>query len=531
MITQKLTKNFVSLSRLFSDENLTKKAYMNALAAGLDYAARLITGFIVTPILVAGLGDTLYGVWKTLGNLTGYISAASGRPTQALKFTTANLQNSTDYEEKRRYVASAVIVWVLFLPLLATLGGIVAWFAPTWIKGLPLSAYGIVRLAAGLLMVDMIATAITLLPQAVLEGENLAYKRMGLSAMLVFVGAGLAVLALYLNTGLVGVSVAELSTTLLTGIFFLWVVRSYVPWFGVSRPSKQKVTSFFGLSGWFLIWRLVMQLMTASDLIILGMLGSAKLVTTYSLTKYAPETLINIIAIVVFGSTPGLGGIIGSGDLKKAARLRGEIMLLTWLLSIILGSTILVWNHTFINIWVGPERFAGSLQNFLILVLITQFVLIRNDANIIDLTLKLSRKTILGLISALLSVIAAVVMVGFFKTGILGLIIGLIIGRSVLSLAYPLEIGRFLGVSISSQLKGALRPLLVTAIFFSLATLIDSYLSRAPSFSISWMSFFFMAAMTTVITTPLAFFTGLTRDQQERIIERVRLVISGVIKF
>src|SRR5215216_7443011 len=129
MITARLSTNLRVIGRLFSGENLTQKAYMNALAAALDYGARLITGFIVTPFLVSGLGDTLYGVWRTLGNLTGYISAASGRPSQALKFTTASLQSSTDYEEKRRNVTSALIVWILFLPILSVLGGVVVWFA------------------------------------------------------------------------------------------------------------------------------------------------------------------------------------------------------------------------------------------------------------------------------------------------------------------------------------------------------------------------------------------------------------------
>jgi len=526
MTTFKSTNTFIFFSKLFSDENLTKKAYMNALAATLDYGARLITGFVVTPFLVSGLGDTLYGVWRTLGNLTGYISAASGRPSQALKFTTANLQSSTDYEEKRRNVASALIVWVFFLPLLSVLGGVVVWFAPIWIKNLAPGLYGIVRVAAGLLVVDMIATTLTVLPQSVLEGENLGYKRMGLSATLIFVGAGSAMLALYLNTGLVGVSVAELSTTLLTGLFFLWVVRSYVPWFGIARPSKQMVRQFFGLSSWFLIWRLVTQLMTASDLIILGTFASVQLVTIYSLTKYAPETLINIVAIVVFGSSPGLGGIIGSGDLKKAARVRSEIMLLTWLVTVIVGSTILLWNRSFIRLWVGPERYAGSMENFLILLLITQFVLIRNDANIIDLTLDLSRKVLLGLFSAVVSVVSAALLVGYFKTGIIGVILGLMAGRSILSVAYPFLIGKFFSISLYSQVKGALRPALVTIPLFYFATKLESFLSTSTSFEVSWVGLFFLVAITTGAVSLLAFFLGLSRDQQIRIFQRVRLVIS-----
>lgn len=527
MITTRLSANLRIVTRLFSSESLTQKASMNALAAMLDYGARLVTGFLVTPFLVSGLGDTLYGVWRTLGNLTGYVSAASGRPSQALKWTTASLQSSTDYEKKRRNVGSALVVWLLFFPILTTLSGVVVWFAPLLIKDLPDGLYGVVRLAAGLLMAEMILTTLTVLPQSVLEGENLGYKRMGLSALLVFVGGGLTVLALYLDTGLIGVAVAELTTALITGLFFLFVVHSYVPWFGLARPTRQMVREFFGLSGWFLIWRLVMQLMTASDLIILGMFASMGLVTTYSLTKYAPETLINLVAILVFAGTPGLGGIIGSGDLKKAARVRGEMMLLTWLVSIIIGTTILLWNRAFIQLWVGPQRYAGPGPNLLILVLIFQFIMIRNDANIIDLTLKLSRKVILGLVSALLSTVIAAILVGLFKTGITGLVLGLIIGRSILSLAYPILIGHYLGLTLYSQLRAVLRPIFISILLFLAAAQLDYFLNSDSSFAVTWVGLVIRVALTLGIVSMLAFYLGFTRHQQKRVLQRVRMVLPS----
>jgi O-antigen/teichoic acid export membrane protein len=526
------TSKFLSGTRLvfglFSDESLAQKAKMNAIAAALDYGARLISGFLVTPFLVSGLGDTLYGVWRTLVSLTGYLSAASGRPAQALKWTTASQQTSKNYLEKQRTVGSSLIVWLLFLPLLATLGAVLAWFAPTWIKGLPPQLYLIVRVGAALLMFDMITTTLADIPQAVLTGENLGYKRMGLTAALVFVGGGLAVLALYLKTGLVGVAVAELTTTLITGLFFVWVVRSYVPWFGVARPSWKAVKRFFGLSGWFLGWRLVMQLMTASDLLILGMFTSAALVTTYSLTKYAPETMINIVDIVVFGVAPGLGGIIGAGDLRKAARVRGEVLLLSWLVAVTLGSTILAWNRTFVGLWVGPQRYAGSIPNILILILVSQFVLIRNDSSIIDLTLNISRKVLLGLLSAGLSILTAAVLVGTFKAGVIGLIVGVMIGRALLSVAYPMLIGRFLGVSLRSQAKSTLRPIMTSALLFFVASRLDIILGGLNSAPPTWVTFFFGAAVTVPLFAALAVLLGLSNDQQKRILQRVRQAVSKI---
>ena len=89
------------------------------------------------------------------------------------------------------------------------------------------------------------------------------------------------------------------------------------------------------------------------------------MVTTYSLTKYIPEALVGFVAMVVSGITPGLGGIIGAGNLQKAAHVRNEIMVLTWLVAMSLGTTILLWNQAFVQLWVGPEYYAGSIPTLL----------------------------------------------------------------------------------------------------------------------------------------------------------------------
>src|SRR5512141_1897508 len=121
------------ISGLLSDNGLTKKAYLNALTVMLDYAASVLVGFLVTPIMVAGLGNYLFGMWQVLNRMVGYITPASGRPGFALKATLANQQASTDYAQKRRYVGSTLIIWLMFLPLLIASGAIVSWFVPYWV--------------------------------------------------------------------------------------------------------------------------------------------------------------------------------------------------------------------------------------------------------------------------------------------------------------------------------------------------------------------------------------------------------------
>lgn len=512
------------ITRLFSDGSLTKKASLNAIASSLDYGSRLIVGFLLQPILVIGLGDYSYGVWQILQRFIGYLTPASGRPAQALKMTLANQQLIASEDTKRGFVGSAVVVWMLFLPLLAILGGILTWFIPFWIKA-PESFYWPVRFASLILLINLITYNLSVIPQSVMEGENLGFKRMGLSTLLVFVGGGLTWLAILLHTGLVGIAIAAFITTIITGLFYLWVVRSYAPWFGVRNPGMKDTLKFLGLSWWFLAWNLIMNLMTASDVVILGILLSVETVTDYSLSKYAPETLISIIAIMAFGIAPGLGGIIGSGDYKKARQVRGEMMILTWLSSTVLGAAVIAWNQSFIAFWVGPKHFVGSIQDLLIVLVVIQFVFIRNDGNVIDLSLKLRTKVLIGAASVVLSLSIAAVLIIVFHLGIVGLCFGLMAGRMVLSLGYPILVGRLLDLSFLSQVKSTIRPLITMGIIFSSAIFLDNFFSLNTVYSVTgWIDLGFRITVSSCIYLILAFLLGLSEKQRQNIIRRVKAV-------
>jgi O-antigen/teichoic acid export membrane protein len=513
-----LSKRF---SGLLSDKTLTKKASLTAMASILDYGARWFITFIINPLLVSGLGDFGYGAWMVLTRTITYMAPAGGRPTQALKWTIANQQASTDYHEKRVQVGSAVTVWFIFLPVLSLLGAVVTWYLPIWLDS-PAEYISTVRWAAALLVADLISTNLAEIPQSVLRGENLGYKRMGLTTIFVLLGGGLMALALLLEKGLIGVAVAELSTTIITGLLFFRLARSYVHWFGIARPAFSAIRKFLGLSWWYLAWNLVLQLLKAGDVIILGIFGSAQLVAHYSLTRYIPETVIGLIAIVVFGITPGLGGVIGRRDFEKANRVRSEIMTLTWFIVTVFGSTMLLWNQSFVHLWVGEEYYVGRYANLLMMLMISQFVFIRNDANIIDLTLDLKQKVLYGLVSAGLSAGLSAVLIGTFEMGIAGLTIGFILGQSILTLGYPVIVGRFLGVSIASQFRSILRPACLTILLFGSFTLLGNYLAAD-----TWLSLVLWIGLTVGLLSLLTFYFGMTGEQRKGLVNRVRRVVTN----
>ena len=96
-------------------------------------------------------------------------------------------------------------------------------------------------------------------------------------------------------------------------MLFWRVTKKYVHWFGLARPDRSEIRWFFGLSGWFMLWKLVNQLMVAGDVVVLGVLASVEQVSVYSLSKFLPEAVLPLLSMLVMGGVPGLGGVIGAG--------------------------------------------------------------------------------------------------------------------------------------------------------------------------------------------------------------------------
>jgi len=230
---------------------------------------------------------------------------------------------------------------------------------------------------------------------------------------------------------------------------------------------------------------------------------------------------------MMFGIAPGLGGIIGSGNKERASKVRGEIMALTWLITTALGSTLVIWNRAFLSLWVGLEHYAGELPNLLIIVVVMQFVFIRNDSNFIDLTLKLQRKVILGAISVAVSLAASAFFVGYYGLGIIGASLGLLLGRAILSFGYPALVGHYLNIPWVPQLKNTIKPALITLIILTIAAGLGGQFSlKTWSGLIGWIVFILSSGLTLLVSLIIAFYLGLSKEQRQRILVRIRMVIS-----
>ena len=195
--------------RLAGGPNLTGRASLNAVASFLEYGVRALVELVVTPLLVGGLGASMYGAWRVLWQWTGYVWGASGRSAQALQYAIANRQWTASTSRSASW--SALRSWSGSCSSRScwSAGASGVWLAPVLLD-VPASQVGELRLAAAVLVLDALAVTVATLPRSTLQGENLGYVRMSVTPVMVAVGGALLVLAVKLGLGLPGVAAATL---------------------------------------------------------------------------------------------------------------------------------------------------------------------------------------------------------------------------------------------------------------------------------------------------------------------------------
>ena len=496
---------------------LTRRASLNAAASLAVYFTQVVVGLVVSPILVGGLGVSLFGVWQILGRLVTYMSAADGRPTEALRLVIAHQQGSENNDIKRRFIGSALGLWLLSLPVLVAAGAILIWLSP-FIAKMPHESYPMIRLACALLVINFLLANLAALPESVLRGMNLGYRRLGLQAGVIAAGGFLMVGAIYLGFGLVGVAAAQVILSGLTGILFWAVVKRFVPWFGVALPTWAEVRSILGVSLWSFLGSLIAKIHLGSDLIVLGVIASASTVTTYVLTGYVAMAAMPIISLIFIAVGPGLGGIIGQKQYAKAARVLEEMLAMNWLLAAAVGSTILLCNRSFLHLWVGSEHYAGFWTDLLIVLIMIQTVYIRTHSCVIDAALQVRQRVIVNAVAALLSVVFMVILTPYL--GIVGLCLGLLGGRVVQSIYLPIIVRSCLDRRPASAWADiARRGLVLGLLLASSAYLGQRYLAG------NWMELTACVGGSLGLILALAFVAGLSSDSRAQLISRFRWMV------
>jgi len=498
-----------SLSRVVESELLPPQgksgggASLSALGSTKLYLIANYTNFLVmvllnlclTPVLLAGLGASQFGLWKACSRFLDFSSLADGRATQALKWVIAHRSSEVDDDGNRRQIGAALAVWLIWLPILfAMLAGTIL-ALPHLIDGINISEIQVAQLTGILLASHLVFGGVFGIPDAVLIGSGQGYRSININTVVLILSSCGMALAASFGFGPIALAAITASGTSVNAAATWWIARRRVPWWGVARPRRTEIGALSRFSGWTLLWALAQQLMLSTELLLFAYLLGLTEVARYSITAFVSQSASMVVMLTTSAIIPGLGALIGAKQGDAAVEQVRKTREIALAVAMTAACGVLLFNHAFIGLWAGASNFLGSTLNALIACAFFQFALFRCDAQILDATLKVRGRAIQGTTISILALAGAVA--AFRLTGrVEACYVALIGSRMLLNFGYAREVSR--------EVPGSRYPLgkgLMALAMMAMCYMVGRYLTLPD-----WPQFVFAAMVGGSVLGAIAYF-------------------------
>jgi O-antigen/teichoic acid export membrane protein len=317
-----------------------------------------VIGFIITPVLVHGLGDGGYGLWILVFSLTGYFGIFDQGIRPSLVRYVARDYARGDREGVARTLSSAVALYGT-LGLLTLIVTVV--LAATFTRFLRIEPA----------LVDEARQVILIAGASVAAGFPLGVFGAALSGLqrydlANFVGIGVTVVrglsfvaVLRLGGGLVELAWASFIMNLVGHSLSWAMVNRLLPdvrlaWMGITRERLALIGSY---SGFAFVGALANSISFQTDALVITAFLGAALVTPFALAAGLVENVRSLVYLATWVLAPTASELEATGDTRKlhALVITGAkySVLLSW--PVLFG--LLIFGTDLLGIWVGP-RFA-----------------------------------------------------------------------------------------------------------------------------------------------------------------------------
>jgi O-antigen/teichoic acid export membrane protein len=450
------------------NRQLARRAALTFLSNVMQQGARLLVQFVVTPVLIRGLGVPLYGAWVMMQQVVGYMGLGDVRPMSTLKFALAVRQHVNDVEEKKRMIGAAVRLTLLTTPFVLLIGAALTWFSPSFIR-LPVEYTNALRAAMTVMVLQFTLDRLLSLPSNVLVGMNLDYRSMGMSTASVLLSGFLTWTAVRLGLGLPGVAGAVALAAIVHAAGRYMAARRALSWLAISRPSRDELKAFAKMSGWVTISGLG-NLMIASDILLVGIVADPRSAAVYAATAAMMRFLVMPLGEVVTSGTAGIVGLCGSGEWHRVARIRAELAVLTTVLMTVTGCVIIMLNQHFLPLWTKHDVYGGHVVNLLIVTSTFLMMLYRAERVIVTGLMEFRQQSVTPTLAAVFALGSGALLMPYI--GLAGVPGALTVAYAALVLQFGAIIRARTGGAMHGHFRTMLRPLSVAALLFTGAVLL-----------------------------------------------------------
>jgi O-antigen/teichoic acid export membrane protein len=490
-------------------------AKLNALSQYVNFLVGSIASLLVSPVLARYLGANDFGVLKSCQKYLDFASVADGRATQALKWIIARKEGETsDDADKQRAVGSALVVWFMFLPLFVIIVSLIVYLIPYSIRDARPEDLQKIRLTSAILGLNILLTPLMGIPDAVLVGLNRAHKSTVIQTLWLVISNILMAVTAIKGWGIVGVSVVMTGISIFKGVSVLSACRSSVEWFKIKMPTKSQITDFFTFSFGTLIWSLVSMMMLSTETLLIGYFCGSGKVTEYTFTSYIAVLGSSIALVTTSSMMPGLAIFRGASDLESSVNIVNSVRKWVFCIGVFFLACIIGLNDIFVRVWAGGSFFLGRENSLLVGLLMLQLIMIRNEAQIQDTTLDISKRVRIGVLCSIASVILGFAFYRIFEGSLSALFVGVLIGRFAMSWIFPRMVNRATGCRCNLQ----------SYHFVGVLVVVICYISSLVVSINGIMASVLYSAIFSILVGAVIFFGMLTKSERSNLL----LIVSNI---
>jgi len=440
--------------------SLIINAASNWFALGINVAI----GFFLTPFIIRYIGKSGYGIWTLIGAFVGYYGLLNIGVNSAITKYIASYSQENKLKNLNEVVSTALTMFCTTGIIAILISFVMAGTIADFFQVLSEERSGFVKL----LWILGITTGISF-PSSVFAATITAREHFVASNIIIIatslLRAGLTVVLLISNWGLIGVGFASLAANFMGILANFFLFRLYARdillklAFVNSRTLKKLIV--YGSFSTIII--IADNLRTNIDSLVIGKWVSLEAVGIYGLAALVIRYMVICIGASMNVLTPRFVSLDASDNLTQLRELFQKSLFYSAYISFGMATLAILFAKTFIRLWVGTG-FDQSATILTILVIAWTTDLAQNPGVWLMYALNKHRfyaylTLIEGTINFVLSIILAP------RYGIIGVAMGTFIPMvGIRLLIQPLYVSKIIKMKITDYLRLFLLPLLAAVL-------------------------------------------------------------------
>jgi O-antigen/teichoic acid export membrane protein len=503
----------------FSASGIARSVFSN----WFGMAANLLVAFFMSPFVVYRLGNTAYGIWTLVLQLTGYMGVVDVGLRSALIRFISRFHSQKDDDSLNALFSTTMVLYSGLAAACFGLGCLMAAFALPYLH-IPRDMMGESRITLVVASLILGTDFIFATYQAALGGLSRWDLRNGVAVGVMLLRTVLSVIALLMGYGLVSLAVIQLGSSMIGHGFEVALVRRLLPNLKIALSNWRRsilgpVISHSGNS--FLI-SVGQTINYGVDSVVIAVFLPVAQVTLYAIGM----RLVQQLRIVINGTALIVAPLASELDAKGRHDEVGQLLIRGTKYTLLMGFlgtvALLCIGPDFIRVWMGVE-FGPSSGLILRIMAASQFV---------ALTEMMATHLLYGLgkhrINVYCTLAEAVINLGASillakRYGIYGVAAGTTVASVLVKgTVFPMLFLRVLKVDWRDYLRFAILPNILPTLGFAVGSLAMHDLVPIHN----WPTFFLSTAAGLALFLPAAWFSAIDESERERLRGFVRRFLA-----